>query len=495
MLRLLPGALLLLAAGAVEAHPNRGPFKKIAIIRLREDPGEHIDDSVKTSVLRRIELAREWGADCVILDIESYGGLVPSSIETADELYALGREVHTIAYVGRKAISGAAMLSIACQEIVMHEVGKIGDSQAISPGPDGRMVQAPEKIQSTVAATFRTYAEGNGYPVPVVEAMVRQEMEVIRYRKRNPPPDWVYFRSDTAGDLPTPREIEVQGLEEPPETVVREGELAIFSARQAVDYGLCSRIEPTLDALLKSISDGETKVSSLEWSWSERVSRFVLGYRWLLFLLGIGSLYFALKMPGTGVPEALAVISFGLFFGASAIAGFAGPIEMVLFLVGVALLVVEIFVLPGFGVAGFLGLVAIFVAIGLAAIPEVQGDAVKPASKLLVEMALHFLGGAFGAIFAAFLLARYLPHVPFFHRLALAPAAAQTGSAVAPPSGSPHPMVGATGVAETQLRPAGRARIGTEHVDVVAEAGFVPAGTKVKVVAVRGSLVTVRAER
>jgi len=491
---LLPVPLLLLLAAGTEAKPNPGPFKKIAIIELREESGDPIDPSVKQSVLRRIEKAREWGADCVILDIESYGGLVLSSIETGDELYDLGRTVHTIAYVGRKAISGAAMLSVSCQEIVMNDVANIGDSQVIEPGPDGKMVQAPEKYQSVVANKFTSYAEGNGYPVPILQAMVREEMEVTRYRKRGDPPTWVYFRSDTPDGLPSRREIEEQGLEDP-EVVVREGELAVFTARQAIDYGLCSRMEPTLGALVKSLSTPETQVLTLEWSWSERTSRFLLSYSWLLFLVGLGSLYFAFKMPGTGIPEALAIICFGLFFGASAIAGFAGPLEMVLFLVGVVLLVVEIFVLPGFGVAGFAGLACIFIAIGLAAIPDTTSpnEVTFPASDYLLPMAIQFLIGAIGSIAFAFVIAHFLPHVPFLKGLALAPAAPQTGSAVAPaPGAPPHPLVGATGVAETLLRPAGRVKIDGQHLDVVTEGAFVQPGTQVRVVAVRGNVITVR---
>ncbi|MHC4492509.1 MAG: hypothetical protein ACYTDU_12885, partial [Planctomycetota bacterium] len=218
-------SLLMMLTGAALAGPEPGPFKKIAVIRLREESGEPIDPSVKTSVLRRIAQIKEWGADCVVLDIESYGGLVSSSIETGDELYALGREIHTIAFVNRKAISGAAMLALACQEIVMSEVAQIGDAQAVYTGPGGQAA-APEKIQTVVAAKFRLYAKGNGYPAPIAEAMVRPEMEVIRYRVRRPGdgPKWKYFRGDRTDGVPSRREVEEQGLEEPPQVIVAEGE-------------------------------------------------------------------------------------------------------------------------------------------------------------------------------------------------------------------------------------------------------------------------------
>lgn len=495
MLRLAPVLLLLTLTATVLAEPKPGPFQKIAVIRLREETGSAIDTSVKTSVLRRIEQIKEWGADCVVLDIESYGGLVSASIETGDELYALGREIHTIAFVSRKAISGAAMLALACQEIVMSEVAQIGDAQAVYMTADGRE-KAPEKIQTVVAAKFRLYAEGNGYPAPIAQAMVRAEMEVIRYRVRKPGdgPEWRYFRSDRTDSLPSRREIEEMGLEEPPQVIVAEGELAMLTAKEALEYGLASRLTPSLKGFLASISAPDTEVSYLDWSWSERVSRFLLAWRFLLFLIGAGALYFAMKMPGTGVPEVLALICFGLFFGASAIAGFAGTIEMVLFFAGILLIAVELFLLPGFGVPGFLGLACILGSIALAALPDVPGELPASPGHFLLPIARDFLGAAILAFFLVLGLARFLPTVPLFRRLHMEPAPRQTGSAVPVVKAGAHALIGEKGVAESPLRPAGTAKIAGKRMDVVAEGGFITPGTPVRVVAVQGNVITVRAD-
>jgi membrane-bound serine protease (ClpP class) len=494
-MRLALAFLLVTLLGVALAEPNPGPFRKIAVIRLREESGSAIDTSVKTSVLRRIDQIREWGADCVVLDIESYGGLVSASIETGDELYALGREIHTIAFVSRKAISGAAMLALSCQEIVMSEVADIGDAQAVYMTADGGE-KAPEKIQTVVAAKFRLYAEGNGYPEPVAQAMVRAEMEVIRYRVRNPGdgPKWKYFRSDRTDGLPSRREIEEQGLEEPPQVIVAEDELAMLTAKEALEFGIASKLSPTLKGLLASISAPDAEVSYLDWNWSERVSRFLLAWRFLLFLVGAGALYFAMKMPGTGIPEVLALICFGLFFGASAISGFAGTIEMVLFFAGILLLVVEIFLLPGFGVPGFLGLACILGSVALAALPDVPGELPAAPSLFLLPMARDFLLAAIGAFFVVLGIARFLPTVPFFRRLHMEPAPQQTGSAVPIASAGARVLLGAKGSAESPLRPAGTAKIGGARMDVVAESGYIAAGTPVRVVSVQGNVVTVRAD-
>jgi membrane-bound serine protease (ClpP class) len=499
MARLLPLLILLAFAIPAAAEPNPGPFKKIAILHLREKNREAIDESVRDSILRRIEEARAWGADCVVLDIESYGGEVGSSVETGDEIYDLGREIHTIAYVQRKAISGAAMLSIACREIVMNEVANIGDSQVImAAGTEVKI--APEKFQTTVAAKFRTYAKGNGYPVEVAEAMVRAEMEVHRYRKPLDPEDpskgyeWVYVRTDSGGSPPSEWDIQEWGWIDKT-LVVPKGQLATFTADEAIEFSVCSRIEPTLESLIESISAPDAEVVTLGWTWAEKASRWLLGWRFLLFLVGAGALYFALKMPGTGVPEALAVIAFGLFFGASALAGFAGPIELILFVVGLALIVLEIFVFPGIGVAGIAGLFMVLGSIALAAIPENIGELSGPEGEYgpyLIQIAGEFMLGVFLAILAVFILARNLPKVPFFRRLSLEPPAALAGTGSASAVTTEASLVGDRGVAESRLRPSGRARIGRKVYDVVTEGGFVEPGQEVRVVAVRGNAIIVR---
>jgi len=494
-MRLLFLVFFLLASpllGEEDAPRRTPPFRHVAVITLEEASDEAIDPSVKVSVLRRLAKARELGADCVVFHIQSYGGRVDAALETADEIFELGRAVHTIAYVPRRALSAGTMIAIACREIVMSEAGVIGDAEVIL-GVTGET--APEKAQSVVAATFRKYAERNGYPPLLAQAMVRKEMEVVRYRKPNDPRDpasgfvWVYYPS---GDEPSESERRAYGLHGR-ETVVREGQLLTAHAREAVDLGFASRIAPTLDDLLAELKGAEGTVTRLEWTAAERISRWLLGIRALLFLLGAGALYLALKMPGTGVPEALTLLFFGLFFGASAIAGFSGVLEVALFVAGVALLAVEIFVLPGFGVTGLAGLACVLLSIGLAAIPQDGGS--LPASAYLLPMARDFLLATLGAIVLVMLLARYLPAAPLFRRLMLAGSPApgsQTGSAVGAAAAAPHPLEGREGLAETALRPAGKAVIDGRRLDVVSESGFVEPGERVRVITVRGGAVVVR---
>ncbi len=500
MLRVL--WILVATAAIASAAPNKGPFRKIAVIHLRDTSENMIDDSVRESVLRRLEAAKEWGADCIILDIESYGGLVTASLETGDEVFDLGRkikgsdrDIHVLAYVGRKAISGAAMIAISCEEIVMSPSATLGDSQVIN-GATGEV--APEKFQTTVAATFRKYAEGNGYPIPLAEAMVRIEMEVSRYKKPRDLKDpsqgfsWVYYRTDGMDDGPSANDIESMGLHDR-ELVVRVGNLGTFTASECLDYGIASRHEPTLDALIESIGAPDVVVNNFEWSAAERVARFLLGIRGVLFLIGLGALYFALKMPGTGIPEILALVCFGLFFGAAWVAQLAGPLEVILFFGGVALIVAEIFVIPGFGVPGLLGLCLILASIGMAAVPEGGVPETGPV-PYLIPVARDFLLAMIGSILLAIVIARYLPKTPLFRKLALAPSPLPAGAPRGAGQDAQPSLVGAHGVAQTNLRPAGTAVIDGKSLDVVAENGYVDADTPLRVVAIRGNAIIVRPE-
>jgi len=492
-MRRWPLLILLLLGPWARAEPNRGPFQKIAVIVLKDDAEDHIDPAVKTSVLRRIQAARDFGADCVIFDIESYGGLVSASMETGQEMLDLGSELHTIAYVHRKAYSGAAMLSLACREVVMSEVASIGDSQVITIGADGRQV-APEKAQTVVAAEFRKYAERNGYPVALCEAMVRQEIEIWRYRKLNEDGSegFSYFRGDR---LPDRAEQEMQGLTDPV-IVVPESELATFTAREATEHGIASRMIPTVEKLIEEIRGPDAQVVRLEWNEAEELSRWLLGIRPMLFLFGIVAAYIAFKTPGTGIPELLALVLFGLYFGAASVSGLAEIWEILLFFAGVALILVEIFVLPGFGIPGFLGLALILISLALTAMPSTGGiDDFGPVEPYLINIGKDFVIAALFATLIMFAIAKHLPKIPIFGRLALqAPASDSPMSAVGEPA-RPHAMVGAIGVAESNLRPSGRARIDDEEVDVISEGAFIDPGQRIRVIAVHGNVVVVRPEQ
>src|SRR5262245_2049680 len=166
--------------GATPRADAEEPPARYRSIRVVEFSGE-IEASLAAFVERRLDAAKAAGDDCVVLRIDSPGGTVHHSEEIANAILQLPKTIRTIAWVKERAYSGAAMVALACDEIVMGPKGVIGDCQPILLSPEG-IAPAGEKIETVLRAQFRKYAEDNGWPVLLAEKMVSKDMEVVRVR-------------------------------------------------------------------------------------------------------------------------------------------------------------------------------------------------------------------------------------------------------------------------------------------------------------------------
>jgi membrane-bound serine protease (ClpP class) len=209
----------------------------------------------------------------------------------------------------------------------------------------------------------------------------------------------------------------------------------------------------------------------------------------LLILVGFIAIWVELKAPGLGVPTVVAIAAFGIYFLGYFAAGMAGWEEVALFGVGVVLLALEVFVIPGFGVAGIAGIGAIAAGLLLAMVEHWPGTRWPDGAQW--QAAIIRLGlGISGAVVVGALLARWLPKTILFQRLELGKtlSAAEGYTSSKGPAAS---LLGADGVAETVLRPSGKGRFGEQLVDVVTEGDFIQKGERVRIVAVEGARVVV----
>jgi membrane-bound serine protease (ClpP class) len=278
-------------------------------------------------------------------------------------------------------------------------------------------------------------------------------------------------------------DLEVEG-------VIEEGKLLTLTAADAVRLGIADRIVPTAEAALAEMGVTDAGLIQVTATWAETFVRFLTGpvISSLLMSVGLLGLLIELRTPGFGVPGAAGVLALGLFLWGHWIVQLAGWEEMLLLGVGLVLLLLEAFVIPGFGLAGGLGLLAIVGALGLTLVGE--GATAAALMRALGRASISILI----AIGAALAFMRFLPRLPFGRRLVLgSEMAADLGYESAPVED--RQWLGRSGTALSPLRPSGLAEIEGRRVDVVSDGSFIEAGASIEVIRVDGNRVVVRRAR
>ncbi|MEN6427304.1 MAG: NfeD family protein [Phycisphaerales bacterium] len=482
------------ASGAVSPSRNA----KAAIIPCEGT----IDQALYYSIQRRTEIALRDGAEYLIYQIGTYGGMVDAADSIAKYLIQnVAARGHTVAYVATEAISAGALVSVSCQDILMRENTTIGDSAPITMGGKLEGVER-EKAESFIRAAFQRAAEANHYPELLLKAMVTMQIEVHRVRNLRTG-QHEFFEGDS---LPTDaNEYDVANAEE----INGDDELLTLTAPRAMEYGIARAVVRDVNDALAFLAnrDGVTfsgRPLLLEPTWSEHMvswlsSPAVMGVLVMLALLGV---YIEFSTPGFGLPGIVAVVCFALMLGSKYMVGMANWVEIALLFIGIVLLLIELFVLPGFGIAGILGIALMLLGLFGMLIrnapdelpwPHTPGDWDSLSSGVF-SLALGFAG----FLVLAWMVSRYLPRLPFMSGLILTPAAAGRGagsqvSMTAPPESAGRRLqVGDAGEATTRLRPAGKARFGDAIVDVVAMGEFLDKGARVAITEINGSRVVVK---
>lgn len=462
-----------------------------------------IDDGLFSSIKRRANSAVKMGANYIILEIETYGGLVKSADDISKFLILdLSKKARTIAYVNTEAISAGAMISVSCQDIIMRGNTTIGDCAPIQLGGQGMPDVEREKTESFIRAVFERAAQANNYPEPLLEAMVSRHIKVWRVKNLETG-NYEFFKDENL-----PKNINVYDLNKK-ELIDSEQEILTLTARKALEYGIARAVVSDINeaAAFLAKRDGvkfAEPLVRLEPNWSEQLVR-MLNHPTLsgiLLMVGMLAIYMELKTPGVGLPGLTAVICFAIIFGSRFLTGMATWWEIAVFAVGVVLLAIEIFILPGFGVAGVLGIFCILISLFAILVPNRPDELPWPKPDLnnsqwdiVSSGAGGFMLGFLGFAVAAYALAKFLPKTVFLRNLILAPAQAnikmQTPITTLPQEDTAL-KIGDTGIAITILRPVGKAKFGDAIADVVAEGEYIQKDKTVKIVLVQGNKIVVR---
>lgn len=502
-LALLAGLWTVTLAQTLEA-PNDVPIADRSAQAVIVTCHDMIDRGLFESIKRRANQALDMGADYLILEIKTYGG----ELKTADDIAKLlildlAKQIRTVAYVATEAISAGALISVSCQDIVMRENSTIGDCAPITMGGKLEGVER-EKVESFTRAMFDRAAKANDYPQALLRAMVTKAVEVYRVQNRESG-EYEFFETAALPTDANAYDLEGKELVDPKDRILT------VDAATAEEYGIARAVVPDRQGLLDYLAerDDVTFTGSptvLETNWSEEMVRkinhpAVIGILTMVALLG---LYIEFSTPGLGLPGLAAVIAFVVIIGSKYLHGMANWVEVAVFVVGVALLFAEIFIIPGFGVAGIAGIICMVGGLFGMLVrnpperlpwPETDMD-----WNLFTEGLLGFASGFVGFVILAVILARYLPRLRVFSGLILMPSTGIPGTSTASaPDLSGNTLArlplqpGDIGESATPLHPTGRVYFEDQLVDCVAQGEFLDKGIRVRITKIRGNRIVVEA--
>ena len=401
-----------------------------------------IDGGLAEFVRRAVKEAEEEKAEGIIFHVDTPGGRVDSAVDIRDTI--LNSDVPTVAFVDKNAISAGSLISLACDSIYMSSGASIGAATAV----DLQGKKASEKVISYFRAQMRATAEAKGRRADIAEAMVDDEIEI--------------------------------------ENVVGKGKLLTLTYTEALTLGISDGTAESIEDVLNQLGRKGAKLKYLAPNWAENIVRFLTHpiISSLLMSIAFLGLLIEIRTPGWGIGGTIGLIALALFFGSHYIVQLAGVGELILFAAGIVLLTLEVFVIPGFGIAGISGIALIVASLYLSLVGRLPhpGD---------FSNATYITGGAFLlSIIGGILIIRIFPRTPLYSKLVL-----ETVESVSKGFSSAETaidLVGRRGLALSDLRPAGKADIGGRRIDVVTEGDFIPIGSEVEIIEVSGARIVVK---
>lgn len=415
------------------------------------DIKKEINNTTRLYLSNGLSEARAVGADAVLIDLNTYGGL----LDAADSMRTaiLYSPIPVYVFIDNNAASAGALISIAAKKIFMRKGANIGAATVVNQTGEA----LPDKYQSYMRSMIRSTAEAQGK-----DTLIQQGDTMIRWKRD---PKIAEAMVDERIAIPQ---------------VVDSGKVLTFTAEEAVKWGYCDGIaESPEEVITQHLGYKEYELKSYAPSWFDDVKGFLMNpvVQSLLILIIIGGIYFEMQTPGMGFPSAAALVAAILYFAPLYLDGLAENWEIIIFVGGLILMGLEIFVIPGFGLAGITGIVFLFGGLILALLNNTDFNFEAVSGEDTARASFTVLLGLILSFVCIIWLSYRIGSKGLFRRVALE---TDLGQAVSSPA---HPeLVGREGRAATVLRPSGKVEIDGEMYDGVSECGFIEKGSRVKIV-------------
>lgn len=409
------------------------------------------------SLLRRaIDQAQTEGTDLVVV-LDTPGGEVGLMYQIGEALRRAREEgVQTVAFVNRRALSAGVLVAMSCDLIYMAPGSVMGAATPITIGPQG-MQDVDKKIKAGMQAEWRAYAEEQGRPPLLAEAMVNADVEVLLIEQDG----LQRLVSGTEWDDLQVTEAKARLVR----TIADSETLVALTAEEALEYGFADGLADNLDDVIE-VKLGRFGVQpvTLERTSSEDAAAWLTKAAPILIMAGVLFLLMEMQAPGIGVPAALSALCFTLLLVGRYLTGLAGFEHILVIAVGLLLIAAEVFLVPGTLWAGISGGVLLLGGLVWSQFGPGMPLADGIGRELFVDAVQGTILWTFVGTVGAMAFGRLLPRTPVGHRMAVAPtdSGQAFGSAVGDLSGlqdDRRPQPGDAGVALTDLRPVGKVRL------------------------------------
>lgn len=414
-----------------------------------------IDDNIDPRMNRKVKLALEdaqkQNADLIIIEMDTYGGAVNDADDIRTMILESKTPIHV--WINKDAASAGALISIACDSIYMAPGASIGAATVVMGGGGGGEA-APDKYQSYMRSMMRSTAEAKGRDPKIAEAMVDQNLEI--------------------------------------EGITEKGTVITFSVSEAIANGFCEGEVNSITEVVEKQGIDDFEIIEYDTSGVEKVISFFLNpaVSGFLILVIFAGIYFEIQTPGVGFPLAASLTAMVLYFIPYYLTGLAQNWEIAVFIVGCILLLVEIFVIPGFGVFGILGILGILTGLTLGMIPNDAFDfTFVPSGDLFVAL-LTVILAAIAAISLIFVFAPKVNQWKAFSSISLANTQQRTEGYTS--SSYADSLLDKEGITHTRLMPSGKIIIDEEVYDAYSRGEFIDKGEKIKVISTEGTSLKVK---
>lgn len=447
-MRRIISILLLIISGYGSGYTQTIKNTKVFVVDIKDE----INPKTWRIVEKSLKKADKDSADYIIIDMNTYGGMVIYADSLRTMLLNYPKPVW--AFVNNNAASAGALIAIACDKIFMREGANIGAATVVNQTGEAM----PDKYQSYMRSMMRSTAEAKG-----------------KKRTTTPEGDTIttWVRDPKIAEAMVDESLRVEGI-------IDSGQVITFTPGEAMKYGFCDGIASSVPDILKKEGIENYSISVYEPTYTDYIIGFFMNpiVRGLLIMIIVGGIYFELQTPGIGFPLLAAITACLLYFVPSYIEGLASNWEIILLFTGILLLLIEIFAIPGFGITGSVGIVCIIISLACSTVGFFSLRFIEQTLSAIINSLLLVVSTALVALIGSMWLGKRLissPARPFALHASQLPEEGYVGVDL-----SLKEQIGKTGFAFSDLRPSGKVIIEDEIYDAVSALNdYIPAGTPI----------------